>query len=59
MHVQLNGMSVGNYIAQAILSLYRQYELTCAGIMAIQECSNKIAKNKAWGSPCKTLAERE
>lgn len=44
--VQLNGTSVGNYIAQAALSLYQHYELTAparAGIMAIQECHNKIA----------------
>ena len=44
--VQLNGTSVGNYIAQAALSLYQHYELTAparTGIMAIQECHNKIA----------------
>ena len=37
--------SVGNYIAQAALSLYQHYELTplaLAGIIAIQEYHNKI-----------------
>ena len=42
-------MSVGSYIVQAILSLYQHYELTCAGIMAIQEHSNKIAKKQSLG----------
>ena len=55
-HVQLNGMSVGNYIVQAILSLYQQYELTCAGIMAIQERSNKIAKKQSLGKSVQDLS---
>ena len=49
-------MSVGNNIAQVILSLYQHYELTCAGIMAIQERSNKIAKKQSLGKSVQDLS---
>lgn len=44
--MQLNGTTVGIYLAQAALSLYQHYGLTplvCGGIMAIQESHNKFA----------------
>ena len=57
--MQLNGTSVGNYIAQAALSLYQHYELTAparAGIMAIQECHNKIELKTKLGAKYDTLS---